>query len=77
MDNTVTTLKALYVALGGSADTVANMTIIPDLISVIATQVATLTLTAELPTAPTSNGTYNLQCVKSSGGATYKWTSAS
>lgn len=36
---TVDALKALYVALGGSADTVANMVIIPDVISAIATVV--------------------------------------
>ena len=76
MDTTVDALKALYVALGGSSGTVANMVIIPDLINAIATQVANLSLSAELPADPTANGTYNLQCVKSSGGATKKWTSA-
>lgn len=38
--NTVEALKALYVALGGSADTVANMVIIPDVIAAIATLVS-------------------------------------
>lgn len=33
---TVDALKAIYVALGGSADTVANMVIIPDVLFAIA-----------------------------------------
>ena len=37
---TVAALKALYVALGGSADTVADMVIIPDVVNAIATLVA-------------------------------------
>ena len=37
---TVAALKALYVALGGDADTVADMVIIPDVISAIATLVS-------------------------------------
>ena len=41
MDNTITALKALYVALGGSADTVASLTLIPDMINAIATLVGT------------------------------------
>lgn len=73
MDNTITALQALYVALGGDADDVENLVIIPDMINAIATQAATLSLAAELPTAPTSNGTYNLQCVKSNSGVTYSW----
>ena len=40
MKQTVTALKALYVALGGSAATVAALTLIPDLITAIATLVA-------------------------------------
>lgn len=40
MDNTITALKALYTALGGSASTVANMNIIPDLINAIATLIS-------------------------------------
>ena len=40
MNNTVEALKALYVALGGSADTVANMVIIPEVIGAIATLVS-------------------------------------
>lgn len=40
MDNTITALKALYVALGGDADDVAEIVIIPDMINAIATQAA-------------------------------------
>lgn len=36
MRQTVTALKALYVALGGEASTVATMTLIPDVINAIA-----------------------------------------
>lgn len=36
---TVEALKALYTALGGNADDVANVTIIPDMILAIAEQV--------------------------------------
>lgn len=40
MDNTITALQNLYVALGGDLDDVANINIIPDMINAIATQVA-------------------------------------
>lgn len=76
MNTTIDALKALYVAIGGSADTVANFVTIPDMVNAIATQVATLSLSAELPAAPSANGTYNLQCVKSNTGAAYSWASA-
>ena len=36
MDTTVDALKKLYVALGGSADTVADVVTIPDMINAIA-----------------------------------------
>ncbi len=39
MDNTITALQNLYVALGGTASDVANVTIIPDMINAIAEQV--------------------------------------
>lgn len=39
MDNTIIALTNLYVALGGDADDVANITIIPDMINAIAAQV--------------------------------------
>lgn len=45
---TVEALRLLYVALGGSADDVADVTIIPDMIAKIATVAATATQ-AELP----------------------------
>ena len=40
MRQTVTALKALYVALGGDADDVAALTLIPDIINAIATVVS-------------------------------------
>ena len=40
MDNTIIALQNLYVALGGSAEDVANISIIPDMINAIATQAA-------------------------------------
>lgn len=56
MDNTITALQALYVALGGSASTVANITIIPDMINAIATLISSGGA-AELPTVTaTDNG---------------------
>lgn len=39
MDGTIDALKNLYVALGGNADDVANISIIPDMINAIAAQV--------------------------------------
>ena len=46
MDTTVVALKALYVALGGDADDVADITLIPDMINAIA---AIAGSTVELP----------------------------
>lgn len=40
MDRTVDALKALYVAYGGTAADVADITLIPDMINAIAAQVA-------------------------------------
>ena len=40
MRQTVTALKALYVALGGDADDVAELTLIPDIINAIVTVVS-------------------------------------
>lgn len=76
MDNTIDALKALYVALGGTASDVADLVIIPDLIKAIATvagSVATAAAAAELPANPTANGTYNLQAVKSNTGTVLSW----
>lgn len=46
MDNNVTALKALYVALGGDADDVAEVNLICDMINAIATIVTGKTLPA-------------------------------
>ena len=54
MDNTITALKALYVALGGSADTVASISLIPDMINAIATHISSGGA-AELPAVTSSN----------------------
>ena len=48
MAQTVDALKALYVALGGSAEDVADVNLIPDMINAIATVAATATA-PELP----------------------------
>lgn len=52
MDTTVDALKNLYVALGGDADDVAGVTLIPDMINAIATVAAS---TIELPAVTTSD----------------------
>lgn len=73
MDNTLDALRKLYVALGGSADDVADLVIIPDLINAIATQAATVTAaanTSELPKVTSSDNGKVLEVV---GG---KWTKA-
>jgi hypothetical protein len=44
MDNTVKALQNLYVALGGNADDVADIVLIPDMINAIASVVAGKTL---------------------------------
>ena len=52
MNSTVNALKALYVALGGTAADVANITLIPDMINAIAEiaeDVATAAGKTELP----------------------------
>lgn len=70
MNTTVDALKALYVALGGQADDVADIVIIPDMINAIATvagTVATAATTAELPKVTSSN---NGQVLTVDGG---KW----
>lgn len=48
MRQTVDALRALYVAMGGDADTVASLTLIPDIINAIATLI-TSGSTATLP----------------------------
>ena len=54
MDTTIDALKNLYVALGGTASNVADITIIPDMINAIATLV-TSGKTAELPKVTSSD----------------------
>lgn len=54
MRQIVAALKALYVALGGSADDVANMTLTADVINAIATQAAIATA-PELPAVTAVN----------------------
>lgn len=54
MDTTIVALRNLYVAFGGSADDVANITTIAEMINAIATQATT---TIELPkVSSTDNG---------------------
>lgn len=56
MDTTIDALKALYVALGGTAADVADIVIIPDMINAI-TALITSGATAELPAVTaTDNG---------------------
>lgn len=56
MDNTLDALRNLYVALGGDADNVVNLVIIPDLINAIALLISS-GATAELPAVTaTDNG---------------------
>lgn len=54
MTTTVDALKTLYVALGGSADDVKNISLIPDMITAIATVAATATA-PELPAVTSTN----------------------
>ena len=54
MNQTVDALKALYVALGGSAADVANITLIPDMVNAIAALVQSGG-TAELPSVTTTD----------------------
>lgn len=48
MDNTIQALQNLYVALGGTASNVGNITIIPEMINAIATYIGSGGVT-ELP----------------------------
>ena len=58
MDTTVAALKNLYVALGGEAADVADITLIPDMINAIAAvagSVATAAAKTELPVVAASD----------------------
>lgn len=54
MNTTIEALQKLYVALGGTAADVANITIIPDMINAI-TALITSGKTAELPAVTATN----------------------
>lgn len=54
MNQTVDALKALYAALGGTADDVADITLIPDMVNAIAALVQSGG-TAELPSVTTTD----------------------
>lgn len=69
MDTTVVALRKLYVALGGSADDVANLVIIPDLINAIATQAATVTAAANAKELPAVTAADNGKVLKVADGA--------
>lgn len=71
MDNTLDALRGLYVALGGDADAVANLVIIPDLINAIATQAATALATAGASELPEVDAEDNGKILKVANG---KWS---
>ena len=71
MDNTVAALRDLFVALGGDADDVANLVIIPDLINAIATQAATALATAGASELPEVDAEDNGKVLKVADG---KWS---
>lgn len=64
MDNTVDALRNLYVALGGDAEDVADLVIIPDLINAIATQAALIVTAANTKELPTVTATDNGKILK-------------
>ena len=70
MDNTLDALKNLYVALGGDADDVVNLVIIPDLINAIAIQAATVVTAATTNELPAVTATDNGRVLKVADG---KW----
>ena len=71
MDNTLDALRGLFVALGGDADGVANLVIIPDLINAIATQAATALATAGASELPEVDAEDNGKVLKVADG---KWS---
>lgn len=64
MDNTIDALRNLYVALGGDAEDVADLVIIPDLINAIATQAALIVTAANTKELPTVTATDNGKILK-------------
>ena len=73
MDNTIDALKKLYVALGGSADDVVNIVIIPDMINAIATQAAVVVAAANAKELPSVTSTDNNKVLTVVSG---KWAKA-
>lgn len=71
MDNTLDALRGLFVALGGDADDVANLVIIPDIINAIATQAATALATAGASELPEVDAEDNGKVLKVADG---KWS---
>ena len=71
MDNTLDALRGLYVAVGGDADDVADLVIIPDLINAIATQAATALATAGASELPEVDAEDNGKVLKVADG---KWS---
>ena len=69
MDNTIKALQNLYVALGGDADDVADIVIIPDMINAIATQATKVTTAANTKELPTVSATDNGSVLKVVDGA--------
>ena len=69
MDNTLDALRKLYVALGGDADDVTDLVIIPDLINAIATQAASALATASAAELPEVSATDNGKVLKVVDGA--------
>lgn len=70
MLNTIEALKALYVALGGDADDVADLTIIPELIAAIADKVEDVVEAANAKELPEVSATDNGSVLKVADG---KW----
>ena len=70
MLNTIDALKALYVALGGDADDVADLVIIPELIAAIAEKVEDVTAAANTKELPEVSATDNGSVLKVADG---KW----
>lgn len=69
--NTISALQALYAALGGDADDVANINTIPEMISAIATQAAKVTTAANTKELPSVSKTDEGKVLKVDGNG--KW----
>lgn len=69
MDNTIDALRKLYVALGGDAADVADITIIPDMINAIVTVVGTVVSAAKSTELPAVTASDNGKVLKVVDGA--------